>query len=250
MRPGAQHDAHPTSEAMVDQPKVVSRAEWTAARKALLVKEKEFDRRRDALSAERRKLPWVKVEKNYLFDGGSGTLTLGDLFAGRRQLIVYHFMLDPSWSEGCKSCSYLADNFQGAIVHMAARDTSFVAISRAPLTRIEAFKKRMGWTFRWVSSEKTEFNYDYHVSFRPEDVANGTAEYNYEKAERGSESPGASVFIRDGEDVFHTYSTYARGLDLLIGTYNYLDLTPIGRNEGGLEYPMAWIRHHDSYPSK
>jgi predicted dithiol-disulfide oxidoreductase (DUF899 family) len=234
----------------MNRPRIVSPDEWTKARKELLAKEKEFNRARDALSAERRELPWVKVDKEYVFQDPRGRATLRDLFDGRRQLIVYHFMFDPSWEEGCKSCSYVADNFQGSPVHLAARDTSFVAISRAPLAKIEAFKERMGWTFRWLSSFETDFNYDYHVSFRPEDKVEGKVEYNYASQEFPlSEAPGLSVFFRDGDDVFHTYSTYARGLDLLVGTYNYLDLTPLGRDEEQLPYTMAWLRHHDRYES-
>ena len=232
------------------RPRIVPRDEWTQARKELLAKEKEFNRARDALSAERRKLPWVKVDKEYVFQDPRGRATLHDLFNGRRQLIVYHFMFDPSWEEGCKSCSYVADNFQGSPAHLAARDVSFVAISRAPLAKIEAFKKRMGWTFRWLSSFETDFNYDYHVSFRPEDKVAGKVDYNYTSQEfPSSEAPGLSVFFRDGDDVFHTYSTYSRGLDILIGTYNYLDLTPLGRDEEQLPFTMSWLRHHDRYES-
>lgn len=234
----------------MSRPRIVSRDEWTRARKELLAKEKEFNRARDALSAERRQLPWVKVDKEYVFQDPRGRATLHDLFNGRRQLIVYHFMFDPSWEEGCKSCSYVADNFQGSPAHLAARDVSFVAISRAPLAKIEAFKGRMGWTFRWLSSFDTDFNHDYHVSFRPEDKVEGKVEYNYTSQEFPlSEAPGLSVFFRDGNEVFHTYSTYARGLDILIGTYNYLDLTPLGRDEEQLPYTMSWLRHHDRYES-
>lgn len=232
------------------RPRTVSRDEWTQARKELLAKEKEFTRARDALSAERRELPWVKVDKEYVFQDPRGRATLHDLFNGRRQLIVYHFMFDPSWEEGCKSCSFVADNFQGSPAHLAARDVSFVAISRAPLAKLEAFKKRMGWTFRWLSSFETDFNYDYHVSFRPEDQVEGKVEYNYARQEfSSSELPGVSVFFREGDEVFHTYSTYERGVDILIGTYNYLDLTPLGRDEDQLSFTMSWLRHHDRYES-
>ena len=228
--------------------RAVSREEWTRARKALLAKEKAFSRERDALSAARRELPVVKVEKKYVFEEKSGQRSLAELFAGKRQLIVYHFMLDPSADEGCKSCSLIADGFDSAVVHLAARDTSLVAISRATLAKIEPFKKRMGWGFRWLSSAGGEFNYDYGVSFRPEDVAAKSAEYNYEKKTSGAgEAPGLSVFLREGDAIFHAYSTYGRGLDLLIGTYNYLDLTPLGRQEEDLPYGMAWVRHHDKY---
>jgi predicted dithiol-disulfide oxidoreductase (DUF899 family) len=233
----------------MERPELVSRAEWLLARKELLTKEKEFTRQRDALSAHRRKLPMVQIEKAYVFEGPNGRTRLLDLFEGRRQLIIYHFMFDPSWDEGCKSCSYLADNFQGGIVHLAARDTSFAAISRAPLAKIESFKRRMQWTFRWLSSYGSDFNYDFHVTL---DEAAGSVEYNYANAaalaQTEGEYPGLSVFLRDGDTVFHTYSTYQRGLDLLINTYNYLDLTPLGRQEkqgGG----MAWLRHHDKYPA-
>ncbi len=232
----------------MQQPKIVSRDEWTAARKQLLQKEKELSRLRDALSAERRELPCVKVEKDYVFAGPNGRASLRDLFAGRQQLIVYHFMFDPSWEAGCKSCSLVADTFEGASLHLLARDVSFVAISRAPLAKIEAFKKRMGWSFAWFSSAETDFNYDYHVSFRPEDRDAGAVEYNYAKTNfPTSEAPGVSVFLRAGDDVLHTYSTYARGLDILVATYAYLDLTPLGRNEEGLAHTMSWVRHHDKY---
>lgn len=235
----------------MQRPKIVSRAEWTAARVRFLQKEKEFNRQRDALSAERRELPCVKVEKDYVFTGPNGRTSLRDLFEGRRQLIVYHFMFDPSWEEGCKSCSLLADTFDGGSLHLPARDVSFVAVSRAPLAKLEAFKKRMGWRFKWVSSAESDFNYDYHVSFRQEDKDAGTVEYNYKNQQFPvSEAPGVSVFLRDGDDVLHTYSTYARGLDILMSTYNYLDLVPFGRNEEGLSYSMSWLRHHDKYDAR
>lgn len=235
-------------ETRMQRPKIVSRDEWTAARKQLLQKEKEHDRRRDALAAERRELPCVKVEKDYVFVGPNGRASLRDLFEGKNQLVVYHFMFDPSWEEGCKSCSLLADSFNGGSLHLPARDVSFVAVSRAPLAKLEAFKERMGWSFKWVSSCETDFNHDYHVSFRPEDREAGTTEYNFERrAFPMSEAPGVSVFLRDGGDVLHTYSTFARGLDILISTYNYLDLTPLGRNEEGLPHTMSWVRHHDHY---
>jgi predicted dithiol-disulfide oxidoreductase (DUF899 family) len=233
----------------IENPKVVSEAEWLAARKSLLAKEKEFTRQRDALSAERRKLPWVRVDKEYVFDSPGGKKTLADLFGGRSQLIVYHFMFGPNWEEGCVSCSYLGDHFDGSLIHLAHRDVSFTAISRAPLPQIEAFKKRMGWRFPWVSSYGTDFNYDYHVSFSKDEMASGKVFYNYEETEFPSEEgPGASVFYKDKTGgVFHTYSTYARGLDILLGTYNFLDLAPKGRDEDGLKFTMAWVRHHDKY---
>ena len=240
-----------TSTIEVQHPKVVSPAEWLTARKAHLAKEKEFTRLRDELSQQRRELPWEKIEKQYVFDGPGGKKTLADLFGKRSQLIVYHFMFGPGWKEGCPSCSYLADHFDGSAIHLAHRDVSFAAISRAPSAEIEAFKKRMGWRFPWVSSFGSDFNYDYHVSFSPEEKAknNGKVQYNYELTEFGSEEgPGASVFYKDKTgDIFHTYSSYARGLDILVGTYNFLDLVPKGRDEEGLAFSMAWVRHHDRY---
>jgi predicted dithiol-disulfide oxidoreductase (DUF899 family) len=229
--------------------KVVSREQWLVARKAHLAREKELTRLRDALSAERRALPWVRVEKRYVFDGPRGTETLADLFRGRSQLIVYHFMLGPGWKEGCKSCSFLADHIDGARVHLAHRDVTLVAVSRAPFAEIEAFKARMGWGFDWVSSHGSDFNADYQVSFTPAEMAQGKVSYNYETQEFDSEeAPGASVFYKDvAGAVFHTYSAYARGLDMLVGTYNYLDLVPKGRDEDGLSFTMAWVRHHDRY---
>jgi predicted dithiol-disulfide oxidoreductase (DUF899 family) len=229
--------------------RTVSREDWVAARKDLLRKEKEFTRLRDQLSAVRRDLPWVKVEKTYVFDGPDGKETLAELFAGRSQLVVYHFMFGPGWEQGCPSCSYLSDHIDGALVHLAHRDVTLLAVSRAPLARIEAFRKRMGWRFKWVSSHGSDFNYDFHVSFTEEDKAKGRVYYNYEMQDfMVEELPGASVFYKDASgDVFHTYSSYARGLDLLVGTYNYLDLVPKGRDEAGLAFTMAWVRHHDRY---
>jgi predicted dithiol-disulfide oxidoreductase (DUF899 family) len=234
----------------MEQPKIATQAEWLIARRALLAKEKEFSKARDALSAERRRMPMVRVEKEYTFDGPNGKVALRDLFDGRRQLIVYHFMFDPTWEAGCKSCSYIADNFEGGLVHLHARDTSFVAVSRAPLSTLDAFKKRMGWGFPWLSSLESDFNYDFHVTLDP---ARGSVEYNYQDMSKDKpgyggmgERPGLSVFLRDGADMFHTYSTYQRGLDILIGTYNYLDLTPLGRQEEGA-HAMAWVRLHDRY---
>jgi predicted dithiol-disulfide oxidoreductase (DUF899 family) len=231
------------------QHRVVSQEEWLAARKAHLAHEKEFTRQRDQLSAERRQLPWVKVEKDYVFDGPSGKETLADLFGGRSQLIVYHFMLGPGWKEGCKSCSFLADHFDGGIPHLAQRDVTLVAVSRAPLPEIEAFKERMGWKFQWVSSFGNDFNRDYHVSFTPDEMAKGKVYYNYDRVEFPSEeAPGASVFYKNrAGEIFHTYSAYARGLDILLGAYNFLDLAPKGRDEDGLAFTMEWVRHHDRY---
>jgi predicted dithiol-disulfide oxidoreductase (DUF899 family) len=236
----------------VNSPHVVSRDQWLAARRDFLVKEKEFTRARDALSAQRRALPMVRIEKDYLFEGAEGTLRLLDLFEDRRQLIVYHFMFDPSWDEGCPMCSFLTDNIPNLAHLRDARDTSLVLVSRAPLVKITPFKQRMGWTFPWYSSFGSDFNYDFHVTL---DEAVAPVEYNYrdnaelEQAGMTSlpsgEQPGLSVFLRDGNSIFHTYSTYARGVDLLDGTYNYLDLTPLGRQEDG---PGSHeFRHHDRY---
>lgn len=230
---------------------VVSREEWLIARKAHLAKEKEFTRARDALSRQRRALPWVKVDKPYVFDAPGGKKTLADLFGGRSQLIVYHFMFGPDWEEGCKSCSYLADHFDGAAVHLAQRDVTLVVVSHAPLPKIEAFKQRMGWRFPWVSSYGSDFNSDYHVSFSKDEMESGKVYYNYAMTEFGSdEAPGVSVFYKnEAGEIFHTYSTYARGLDILVGTYNFLDMAPKGRDEDSLSFTMAWVRHHDRYES-
>ncbi|HZT52178.1 MAG TPA: thioredoxin family protein [Stellaceae bacterium] len=228
---------------------VASHAEWLAARKELLAKEKEFTRLRDELSRARRALPWERVEKPYAFDAPDGRKTLGDLFAGRSQLAVYHFMFDPEWSEGCKSCSFWADNFNPNVVHLAQRDVSMVSVSRAPLPQIEAFKRRMGWSFPWVSSAPSDFNRDYHVSFTKAEAESGEAEYNYRRQRfSGTERPGFSIFFRDSAGaVFHTYSCYARGLDMMNAGYQILDLVPKGRDEEGLPYPQAWVRWHDRY---
>jgi predicted dithiol-disulfide oxidoreductase (DUF899 family) len=227
---------------------IVSRDEWTAARLRLLEQEKELDRRRDALSAARRDLPAVKIEKDYVFSGRDGRRSLRDLFAGRPQLMVYHFMFDPAWEDGCKSCSMVADTFDGGSLHLAARGVSFVAISRAPYPKLEAFQRRMGWRFDWLSSAESDFNYDFGVSFRDEERVDGKVMYNYARRAFGpNEAHGMSVFLREGDDVLHTYSTYGRGVELLISTYSYLDLTPLGRNEKDLSYTMEWVRHHDRY---
>jgi predicted dithiol-disulfide oxidoreductase (DUF899 family) len=229
--------------------KVVSPAEWLVARKELLRKEKEFTRLRDELSRQRRELPWEKVEKEYVFDGPNGRETLSDLFGGKSQLMVYHFMFGPEWPEGCPSCSFLADHFDGSVAHLAARDVRLAVVSRAPMPRIEAFKKRMGWRFKWVSSYGNDFNRDYQVSGTKEEIAAGPAYYNYTMQQFPSEErPGASVFYKDeAGNVFHTYSTYSRGLDMLIGAYHWLDMAPKGRDEEGLPHGMAWVRHHDKY---
>ena len=227
--------------------KIVSGTEWLAARKALLAKEKELTRLRDDLSQQRRELPWVKVEKTYVFDGPSGKETLSDLFAGRSQLIVDHFMFGADWQEGCPSCSFWADTYDGVVVHLEQRDASFVVVSRAPLDKLEAYRKRMGWSLKWVSSLNNDFNRDYHVSFTP--AEQNTAVYNYRADGFGSsEAPGVSVFAKDAAgSIFHTYSCYARGLDALNGAYQLLDLIPKGRDEQGLPHPMAWVRRHDRY---
>jgi predicted dithiol-disulfide oxidoreductase (DUF899 family) len=247
-RPEPTHRPVPTEqEETMPKPTIVSRDEWTAARRRLLAKEKEFNRQRDALSAERRQLPMVELTKEYVFQGSEARRTLADLFEGKRQLLVYHFMFDPAWDEGCPSCSFVADNFSGALVHLAARDTSFAVVSRAPIAKIERFKKRMGWSFPWLSSFGTEFNHDFQVTLDPRHT-----EYNYAPVSaqasvypREGEREGLSVFLRDGHRLFHTYSTYQRGIDTFLNTYNFLDLTPLGRQEeDGI---MRWLRHHDKY---
>ena len=227
---------------------IVSRDEWTGARKRLLVSEKEFNRQRDALSAERRKLPMVPIEKEYVFEGPEGRRSLADLFDGKRQLLTYHFMFGPDWGdEGCPACSFVADNFAGALVHLAARDTAFAVISRAPLAKIAPFKRRMGWTFPWLSSFGSAFNYDFQVTLDDTHAVYNYAPVAAQPAGRPHEGEreGLSVFLRDGDRLFHTYSTYQRGLDPLLNTYNLLDLTPLGRQEeDGI---MGWLRHHDRY---
>jgi predicted dithiol-disulfide oxidoreductase (DUF899 family) len=231
----------------MQRPTIVSRDEWTAARKRLLVKEKESSRQRDALSAERRKLPMEEITKEYVFQGPEGRRTLADLFEGKRQLLVYHFMFGPDWDEGCPACSFVADNFAGSLVHLAARDTAFAVISRAPLDRIEPFKKRMGWRFPWLSSFGTDFNYDLQVTLDANHIEYNYAPVSAQPAGRPHEGEreGLSVFLRDGARLFHTYSTYQRGLDPFLNTYNFLDLTPLGRQEeDGI---MTWLRHHDRY---
>jgi predicted dithiol-disulfide oxidoreductase (DUF899 family) len=228
--------------------KVVSRDEWLKARMAHLAAEKEFSRQRDELSRQRRELPWEKVEKNYVFEGPNGPETLADLFAGRSQLIIYHFMLGPNWEEGCKSCSFLADHFDATRIHLAHRDVTLTVVARAPMPRIRAFQQRMGWRFHWASAFENDFNRDFGVSFTKEELA-GEVNYNYRKEHIGlEEAPGLSVFYKDeAGEIFHTYSTYARGLDILVGTYHFLDLVPKGRDEDGLAFSMAWVRHHDKY---
>jgi predicted dithiol-disulfide oxidoreductase (DUF899 family) len=232
------------------QHRIVSQDEWLTARKQLLVREKEFTRLRDQLAGERRALPWVKVEKPYVFDGPEGRETLADLFGGRSQLIIKHFMLGRGWNEGCVGCSFELDHVDGILVHLAHRDVSFVAVSRAPLPEIEAFRKRMGWHVKWVSSAGSDFNFDFHVSLRPEEIAKGEGYYNYEIRKIGVEElSGRSVFYKDTSgDVFHTYSSYGRGGEDLLGTYRLLDLVPKGRDETGPNRNLSdWVRHHDRY---
>jgi predicted dithiol-disulfide oxidoreductase (DUF899 family) len=237
------------TESTMNSPAIVSRDAWLAARKAHLKNEKALTRLRDLVAAERRTLPWVKVDQNYVFDTPEGKKALAELFGGRSQLIVYHFMFGPGWEQGCASCSFLADHIDGANLHLPHRDVTLLAVSRAPLARIEGFKKRMGWRFKWVSSHGSDFNRDYHVSFTADELARGEADYNYRTGEFPSdEAPGVSVFCKDASGaIFHTYSAYARGLDMLVGAYAYLDLVPKGRDEGGLPWTMAWVRHHDRY---
>ncbi len=233
-------------------PKVVSQDEWLAARKRLLVEERKVTHANDAVSAKRRELPWVQVEKEYVFDTPDGKQTLAGLFDGRSQLIVYHFMFGPDWEEGCPSCSFLCDHVDGVNLHLANHDVTLLAVSRAPLAKLAAYKRRMNWRFRWVSSHGSTFNSDYHVSFTKDDIAKAESSkeglsYNYEPCPPTSEGEchGISVFYQDENgDVFHTYSAYARGCDILIGAHNFLDLTPKGRNE---KSTMDWVRRHDQY---
>lgn len=228
--------------------KVVSPGKWLAARRELLGEEKRFMRLHDRLKKRRRALPWTKVEKAYVFDGRDGKETLLDLFAGRRQLLIYHFMFAPGDREGCPHCSFWADHFDGAALHLAQRDTALVVVSRAPLKKLLRFRRRMGWKFKWVSSGRSAFNYDFNVSFSPQDVRSGRVFYNYEKSDMPMEDrEGASAFYREKSGaVFHTYSTFARGIDLLNGTYNFLDLTAKGRDEDP-NRSQDWVRYHDRY---
>src|SRR5438128_3134725 len=222
---------------------VVSHDEWLAARKAFLAKEKEFTRLRDERSRQRRELPWERVEKRYVFDGPNGAESLSDLFEERSQLVVYHFMFPPEWEEGCPHCSFWADNFNDVIIHLNQRDVTFVAISRAPLPKIEAFEKRMGWTFKWLSSDGGDFNYDLGASFRPEDVESGALIYNFGTAKPGfTDREGVSVFYKDQNgDIFHTYSAHSRGIDMFNTAHHYLDTAPQGRDEAGLKSTPAWL---------
>jgi len=237
---------------------VVSNEEWVEARKRFLAKEKEFTRLRDELSAERRALPWMRVDKDYTFDGPDGRETLAQLFGDRSQLVVYHFMFAPEWDVGCKSCSFWADSFNGITAHLRQRDVAFAAISRAPLAKLQAFAQRLGWSFKWVSSGDSDFNYDFEVSFRPDALARGDAGYNFARLSSlrsggsllkiaPSDMPGISVFAKDGSAVFRTYSTYGRGIDMMNTAYQYLDLVPKGRDEAGLPHTMAWVKLRDLY---
>jgi predicted dithiol-disulfide oxidoreductase (DUF899 family) len=227
---------------------VVSRDQWLADRRTLLAREKELTRLGDQIARERRALPWMRLEKNYVFDTPQGRRPLADLFDGRRQLVVQHFMLGEGWEQGCKSCSYMADHTDSTTAHLAQRDVTFVAVSRAPLAEIERFRQRMGWQFTWVSSHGTDFNRDFGVTFTPEAIAEGHADYNFGGTPKGGEMPGVSVFYKDeAGEVFHTYSTYGRGVEVMMHTYRLLDLTPKGRDEDALGFTMEWVRHHDRY---
>jgi predicted dithiol-disulfide oxidoreductase (DUF899 family) len=240
----------PMNTNLIAHSKVVSRAEWLSARKRLLAAEKLLTRQRDEIDRQRRELPWVKVEKTYLFDGPGGRESLADLFAGRSQLIVSHFMFGPGWKEGCVGCSFRSDLVDGALTHLEHHDVSLVTISRAPIPEIQAFKQRMGWRFKWLSSYGSDFNYDYGVSFTKEEVASGKVNYNFQLRDSVSEeAAGISIFYKNAQDeIFHTYSTYGRGDEMLDTTYMYLDLTPKGRNETGPHHNLGdWVRHHDRY---
>jgi predicted dithiol-disulfide oxidoreductase (DUF899 family) len=238
-----------TSELNTVNHTIVSRDRWITERKALLTRERELTHLRDEIARERRALPWVRIDKNYVFDTTEGPRTLADLFEGRRQLLVQHFMLGPGWEHGCSSCSFMADHSDGMTVHLANRDTAFVAISRAPLADIQRFRQRMGWQFKWVSSNANHFNFDFGVSFTPQEKLDGKVTYNYDTQRfESDEMPGISVFYQDDAgQIFHTYSTYRRGVEAMMGAYHLLDLTPKGRDEDGLSFTMEWIRHHDRY---
>jgi predicted dithiol-disulfide oxidoreductase (DUF899 family) len=234
----------------MQHPKVVTQDEWLAARLDLLAREKQLTRERDEVNRLRRELPWVKVEKNYVFDGPEGKVSLNDLFAGRSQLIVSHFMFGPQWKEGCVGCSFRSDHVDGTLAHLEHHDVSFVTVSRAPLDEIQAFKQRMGWRFQWVSSAANEFNYDFHVSASKDEIATGKMYYNYALGDLVSEElSGISILCKnEAGEIFHTYSTYGRGDEPLVTTYVYLDLTPKGRNETGPRFNLTdWVRHHDRY---
>ena len=238
-----------TIETPLPAHKVTTREEWLKARLALLEKEKELTRRHDELGRQRRALPWVRVEKNYEFDTPEGNRSLAELFGGHSQLVVYHFMFGPDWQEGCPSCSFVCDHVDGALPHLAAHDVSMTMISRAPLAKIQEFKKRMGWRFPWVSSFHNDFNRDFHVSFTKDEMAQGQVNYNFTMQEFPSEeAPGVSVFYKDRDgSVYHTYSAFGRGVEPLVGTYRILDMVPKGRDEDQLAFTMQWVRHHDRY---
>jgi predicted dithiol-disulfide oxidoreductase (DUF899 family) len=239
----------PISEVSTMNHPVVSRELWVAQRRTLLAREKELTRLHDQVARERRALPWVRIEKNYVFDGLEGRRSLADLFEGRRQLMVQHFMFGPGWEQGCPSCSFMADHIDGMNVHLAHRDVTLLVVSRAPLAEIERFRQRMGWQFKWVSSHGSDFNHDFGVSFTPQEMSKGEVRYNYSMRPFPSEeAPGISLFYKDeAGEVFHTYSTYGRGVEVMMGTYNLLDLTPRGRDEHNPDYAMDWVRHHDRY---
>jgi predicted dithiol-disulfide oxidoreductase (DUF899 family) len=229
--------------------KIVSQSDWLRAHQEFLAKEKEYMRLGDELARQRRELPWTRVDKQYIFDAPQGKMTLADLFGDHSQLAVYHFMFGPDWTEGCPGCSYVMDHVNGAAEHLRARDVALVAVSRAPLDKLLSFKRRMGWRFVWVSSGGTDFNRDYGVSFAKEEAASGEKLYNLgTRAPYEEENPGLSLFYKDASGaVYHTYSTYARGLDPLMATYTILDRSPKGRDEEGMSPPMKWVRHHDKY---
>ena len=228
--------------------KIVSSEEWLAARKAFVDEEKAFQRARDEIAGKRRSLPWRRIETTYVFETESGQQSLRDLFGESSQLVVYHFMFHPEWDAGCKSCSFWADSYNGSVVHLKARDVALVAISRAPLPLLLSYRDRMGWSFPWASSSTNTFNYDFGVSFSPDAIAKQRGNYNYEEGNAAIEElPGLSVFARDGDEIFHTYSTYARGLDPYNATYQLLDIVPKGRNEEELPYPQDWVRRRDEY---
>ena len=238
------------SHHIMTSPSKVSREEWLKARLELLKKEKEHSKARDELTHARQNLPWVKVEKDYVFEGSNGKIHLQSLFEGKSQLIVYHFMFESSWEEGCKSCSFIADHYEPAIIHLVNRDVAFATISKASIKKLEIFKKRMNWNFNWLSSENSDFNRDFHVSFTDEELGKGKGQYNFEERELfgTKEAPGISVFVldKDGE-IYHTYSAYARGLENFLTTYHLLDIVPKGRDEKELSYTMEWLRHKDRY---
>ncbi len=230
-------------------PRIVSEMEWLEARRELLAKEKALTKLKDQLARARREQPWHPVRPDYSFQGESGSQSLADLFADKSQLLIYHFMFGPDWEQGCPSCSFWADNFNGLQAHLAQRDIRLIAVSRAPLEKLLAYRKRMGWSFDWYSSLGSEFNHDFQVSFSPEEMARGDVFYNFSKASFPSEeAPGISVFVRDDSgQIFHTFSCYGRGLDVVNAAYQFMDLTPKGRDEDALPYTMAWLKRHDEY---